>query len=146
MVGFGQAEAAYPFAGGQFGQKFLLLCFTAVFVDGVHDQRALHADGAAVAAVHALNFAGDQAVSDVAQAGAAVAFNGAAQKAHGTGFVHDLAVKFFMARGHQHAGLELFLAKVVRCIDDGALVVAELLAQKEWVFPAEFGGHGLSPV
>ena len=112
----------------------------------MHDQRTLHADGAAVAAVHALDFSGDQAVSHIAQAGAAVTFDGAAQKAHGTGFVHDLAVKFFVARGHQHAGLQLFLAKAVRCIDDGALVVAELLAQKEWVFPAEFGGHGLSPV
>ena len=38
VVGLGQAEAAHPFAGGEFGQKFLLLCFTAVFVDGVHDQ------------------------------------------------------------------------------------------------------------
>ena len=76
MVGFGQAEAADPFAGGEFGQEFLLLCFAAVFVDGMHDQRALHADGAAVAAVHALDFSGDQAVSHIAQAGAAVTFDG----------------------------------------------------------------------
>ena len=106
----------------------------------------MHTDGAAVAAVHALDLTGNQAVSHIAQAGAAVAFDGAAQKAHGPGFVHDFAVKFFVARGHQHAGLQLFLAKAVGGIDDGTLVVAELLAQKERVFPAEFGGHGLSPM
>ena len=145
MVGFGQAEASDPFAGGELGQEFLFLRFAAVFVDRVHDQRALHADGAAVAAVDALDLAGDQAVGDVAQAGAAVAFNRRTQKAHGAGFGHDLAVEFFMAGGHQHARLQFVLAKLMGRIDDGALIVSELLAQKKRIFPVEFDGHGMFP-
>jgi hypothetical protein len=127
------------------GRYFCILGFAAVLIDRVHHQRALHADGAAVAAVHALHFAGDQAIGHVAQAGAAIAFNGGAQKTHGPGLVHDFAVKLFVAGGHQHAGLQLFLAEGVGRVDDGAFVVAELLVQQEGVLPVECGFHAVSP-
>ena len=138
VVRLGQAKAAHPFAGGQLGQVLLPLLLAAVLVDRVHHQRALYADGAAVAAVYALHLAGYEAVAHVVQARAAIALDGAAQKAHGPGFVHDLAVKLFVPRGHQHAGLQLFLAKGVRGILHGAFVVAQLLAQEEGVLPVEF--------
>ena len=38
MVGLGQTKAANPFASGEFGQVFLLLCFAAKLVDGHHHQ------------------------------------------------------------------------------------------------------------
>ena len=63
MVGFGQAKAANPLAGCQLGQVLLALGFGAEFVNGHHHQRTLHAHHGAVAAVHALHFAGDQAVN-----------------------------------------------------------------------------------
>ena len=145
MVGLGQAKAADPFAGGQLGQVFLFLRFVAVGVDRVHDQRRLHADGAAVAAVDPLDFTRHQTVADVVQAGAAVAFNRRAQKAHRARFVHDLAVKLFMARGHQHAGLQPFLAERMRRLLHRALVLGQLIVQKKRVFPVEFGFHGACP-
>ena len=145
VVGLGQAEAADPFAGGQLGQVLLALGFGAVFVDRVHHQRRLHADRAAVAAVHALHLARDQAVGHVAQARAAITLDRGAQEPHGTGLVHDLAVKFLVARGHQHAGLQLLLAEGVGGLDDGPLVVVELFGQQKRVFPVEFGFHRRSP-
>ena len=105
MVGFGEAETSHPFARGQFWQVFLALGFRAVFVDGVHDQRALHAHGAAVAAVNAFDFAGHQAIAHIVQAGATVAVNGGAQETHAAKLVHDFTVEFFVASGHQNTGL-----------------------------------------
>ena len=82
VVGFGQAEAADPLAGGQLGQVLLLGGFVAELVDRHHHQRRLHAHHRAVAGVDALDFARHQAVADVVQAGAAVGLgDGGAQQA-----------------------------------------------------------------
>src|SRR5690606_19603484 len=90
VVGFGQAEAAYPFTACQLGQVFLLLLFAAEFVDGHHDQRRLHAHHGAVARVDALDFARDQAVADIVQPCAAVFFgDGGAQQAQFTHFAEN---------------------------------------------------------
>ena len=101
----------------------------------MHHQRALHAHGAAVAAVNTLYFAGNQAVADIVQPSATVAFNGGAQEAHATELVHDFTVKFFVASRHQNAGLQFFLAKVMSRIDDGSLVLAQLFVQQKGVVP-----------
>jgi len=108
--------------------------------------RALHTDGAAVAAVHALHLARHQAIADVIEAGAAVALNGRAQETHGARFVHDFAVELFMAGGHQHARLQLFLAEGMGGLLNSALVIAELLRQQKRVFPVEFGFHVMCPL
>jgi len=50
-----------------------------------------------------------------------------------------------MARGHQDAGLQPFLAKGVGCIHDGALIVCELLVQQKGVVPLESGFHLKAP-
>ena len=137
VVGLGQAKAANPLAGREFGQVFLALGLAAVGVDRVHHQRTLHAHRAAVAAVDPLDLARHQAVADVVQAGAAVALDGAAQKAHGAEFVHDSAVECLVARCHQHPGLQFFLAEGVGRVDDGALVLAQLIGEQEGVLPVE---------
>ena len=142
MVGFGQSETANPFASGEFGQVFLALGLRAIVMDRVHHQRALHAHGTAVAAVHPLDLSGDQAIDDVVQPGAAVTFDAGAQKAHAAEFIHDFTVELLMASRHQHAGLELVLTELVGGIDDSALVVAELLRQHERVLPIETCFHG----
>jgi hypothetical protein len=49
-----------------------------------------------------------------------------------------------VAGGHQHAGLQAFLAKGVRRFNDGAFIVAELFVQQKGVIPLESGLHGAS--
>ena len=80
-VGFGEAEAAEFFAGGQFGKPAGFLLVGAKGVDGVHDECGLDADEAAEAGVAAFQFLGEQAVLDVVEAGTAVAFEGGAEEA-----------------------------------------------------------------
>jgi hypothetical protein len=48
-----------------------------------------------------------------------------------------------VARGHQHTGLQLFLAKGVGRFADGALVVAQLVHEEKRVLPVELGFHGV---
>src|SRR5262249_5124384 len=91
-VGLGQAEAADPFALRQLRQVLLSLRLGAVGMDRVHDEARLHAHGRAVAAVDALDFAGDEAVADIVHAGAAIALDGRAEQAELAQLVHDRAV------------------------------------------------------
>ena len=78
---FGQPETADRGAGLQSRQPLLLLFLAAEGEDGIHHQRALHADEAAQAGIAALQLLHDQAVLDVVHAGAAVAFEIGAEKA-----------------------------------------------------------------
>ena len=70
----GQAEAADHLARRHVRQPAQALLFTAVGVDRVHAQRALHRHEAADAAVAALQFLADQAVADAVEAGATIFF------------------------------------------------------------------------
>lgn len=56
------------------GQILLLLLLGAIRIDGMHDQRRLHAHDRTVAAVHAFDFPGDQTVGHVACPRTAVTF------------------------------------------------------------------------
>jgi glycerol dehydrogenase-like iron-containing ADH family enzyme len=125
------------------GRYFWLLRLAAEFVDGHHHQRALHAGHRAVARVHALHFAGDQAVGHVAQAGAAVLLgDGGAQQAHFAHLAEDARVHLFVAEGVEHARRQLVLAVGRGRVADGALVVSQLLAQEEGIVPLKSGvGH-----
>ena len=146
VVGFGQAEAADPFTRGQLGQVLLLLRFAAEFVDRHHHQRALHAHHGAVARIHALDLARHQAVADVVEAGAAVLLgDGRAQQAQLAHLAEDGRVGGLVAEGQLHARQQLFLAVGAGGVLHLALVVGELGAEVEGVFPAEgvlARGHG----
>ena len=85
--------------------------------------------GRAVARIDAFDLACDQTVADMIDAGAAVAVDGRAEKTHRAHFVHDFAVEFFMAMGHQHARHQFVLAKRVRRIAHHALVVGQLIVR-----------------
>ena len=143
MVGLGQAEAANPLAAGELGQVLLALGFAAEFINGHHHQRRLHAGHRAVARVHTLHFAGDQAVGHVRQARAAVLLgDGGAQQAHFAHLAEDAHVHLFVAEGIEHTGGQLVLAIGGGGVADGALVVGQLLAQEERVIPLKSGvGH-----
>ena len=72
VIGLGEAEAADEFAGRELRQIFAPLRLAAVGVDRVHHQRRLHRHRRAIAGIDALDLARDQAVGDIAEAGAAV--------------------------------------------------------------------------
>ncbi len=63
------------------GSHRFFLLVGSVGVDGIHHQRALHGDEAAQAGIAALDLLHDEAVLDVAHAGAAVAFQVRAEEA-----------------------------------------------------------------
>src|SRR4029453_9420025 len=122
-VGLGQAEAADPLAARQLGQELLPLGLRAVGVDRVHDQARLHAHGGAVAGVHALDLAGDQAVADIVHAGAAIAVDGGAEQAELAQLVHDRAVEALVPVGFEHARHELVLRILARGVPPQALIL-----------------------
>ena len=95
--GLSQAEATDRLAGLQLGQPALFLLLRAVGQDGIHHQRALHGDEAAQAGIAALQLLHDQAVLDVAHAGAAIAFEIGAQEAEPAQFGDDLFGKSAIA-------------------------------------------------
>ncbi|MNS77906.1 hypothetical protein D3C72_1114980 [compost metagenome] len=68
----GQAEAADQFAARHRRQPLPALFFTAVRVDGIHAQRALHRHEAAQPRITALQLLADQPVTDRAKVAAAV--------------------------------------------------------------------------
>lgn len=79
----GSVKPKQPIAAfGKPRQIALPLFLAAVGENRVHHQRALHADEAAQAAIAALEFLHDEAVVDVAHAGAAIAIEVGAEKAH----------------------------------------------------------------
>ena len=117
--------------------------FVAEGVDGHHHQRRLHAHHRSVAAVHAFDLAGDQAVADVVQARAAVlGRDGGAQQAQLTHLAEDGRVGLLVAKGQRHAGQQLALRVVARGVLDHALFLRELVVQQQRVGPVEGGFVG----
>src|SRR6185312_137705 len=109
VVRLGQPEAADPFARRQLGEIFLPLPLGAEREDRVHHQRALHAHGRAITAVDALYLSGDEAITDIVDAGAAIALDGGPEEAESAHLVHDLAVKTFFAKRALDARQQLAL-------------------------------------
>src|SRR5258708_21667356 len=71
-AGLGQPETADPFTRRQLRQVLVALILRAVGVDRVHHEARLDRHRRAVAAVDALYRARDEAVADIAEAGAAI--------------------------------------------------------------------------
>ena len=104
-VGLGQAEAADPFAGRQFRQVFPALLLGSISEDRVHHEARLDRHGRAIAAVDPFDGARDQAVTDIAEAGAAIfGRDGRAEQAELTEFAHDFAVEAFFEIGEVTRG------------------------------------------
>ena len=144
-VGLGQAEAADPFAGRQLGQIFLPLLLGAVGVDRVHHEARLDRHRRAVAAVDALDRARDQAVADIAEAGAAIFVrDGRAEQAELAHLAHDLAVETLVEIGAGDARLELVLRIALGGVADQPLLVAQLVIEIERILPVERQDCGLA--
>jgi len=121
----------------------LALRFGAELKDRNHHQRALHAHHGAVAAVHALHLAGNQAVGHVIQARATIGlWNGRAQQAEFTHLAEDGRVGTAFAECLGDAGQQLVLAVGSGGIAHHAFVVAQLGVEQKGVLPVECSGHG----
>ena len=149
-VGLGQAEAADPFAGRELRQIFLPLLLRAVGIDRVHHEARLDRHRRAVAAVDALDRARDQAVADVAEAGAAIfGRDGRAEQPELAELAHDLAVEALVEIGRGHPRLQLLLRIALGRVADEPLLVGQLVIEIERILPVErqdgWLGHGLVP-
>ena len=149
-VGLGQAEAADQLALGEAGEIFLALLLAAVGVDRVHHEARLDRHRRAIAAVDPLDRAGDQAVADIAEAGAAIfGRDGRAEQAELAHFDHDLAVETLVEVGVGDARLELLLRIALGGVADQPLFVAKLMLEIERIRPVERQdcglAHGLFP-
>ena len=113
-AGLGQPEAAQLFAAGQGREPGVFLLVGAEGVDGIHDQRGLHADKAAQAGVAALQLLHHQAVLDVGHAGAAVALEVGAEEAQLAHHRDQLARKALRAEALLNDGDEVVLDEVAR--------------------------------
>ena len=138
VVGLGQAEAADEFAARELGQIFAPLRLAAVGIDRVHDQGGLHRHRRAVAGIDALDLARDQAVGDIAEAGAAVGLgDGRAEEAEGAHLAHDRRIVLLVAKGMEHAREQLFLGVIARGVAHHALFLGQLAFEVERIVPAE---------
>ncbi len=127
-IRFRQTEAAKFFALRHGRQPLVLLLVGAEGVDGVHDERGLHADEGADAGVAALHLLRHQAVFHIGHSGAAVAVQIGAEEAH---LAHRL---------HQLAGKAAF---AVALFDDGDQVVVDEAASGVADKPLIFGEQGI---
>ena len=138
VVGLGEAEAADELAAGELRQIFAALRFRAVIVDRVHDQRRLHRHRRAVAGIDPLDLARDQAVGDIAEAGAAVFFrDGRAEQAERAHLADDRRIVAFVAERLEHARKQLVLRIVARGVAHHALFFGQLALKVERVVPFE---------
>ncbi len=146
VIGLGEPEAADELPAGQARQVFVLLGVGAEGVDGVHHQAGLHAHGGAVGAVDSLHLAGDQAVTHMVHAGAAIAFYGGAEQAEAAHFAKNLAIEIFLPVGEQDARHQAALAVIVGGIAYGDFLVAQLRLQIQRVVPGHFSRSTAAPL
>ena len=107
------------------GQPGILLLVAAESVDGVHDQRRLHADEGAHAGVAALQFLRDQAVFDIRHAGAAIAMQRCAEEAEIGHGLDQFARKAAGAIALLDDGDEIVFDELAGGVADQALVVVQ---------------------
>ena len=144
-VRLGEPEAADEFAPREARQVFAVLVGIAIGVDRIHHERALHAHHRAEARVDALDLARNEAIGDIARAGAAEFL----RKRHPeqARFAHQpeqLRVGLFLEVGLLDAGRELLRGEVSRRVADHPLVFGELALDEEGIVPLE--GAEIRPV
>ena len=137
-VGLGQAETADQRARRQPGQIFAALFFGAIFMDREHDEARLHRRHRAIARIHPLDFAGDQAIGHIVGTRAAVGFRDG--RAEQPGLPHQreqFGRVDFIGERLDHTRLQFALGKGMRRIADHPLLIAELVIDEKGVRPIE---------
>ena len=119
----------------------MFLLFAAEGVNGVHDQRRLHADKRAYAGVATFQFLHDQTVFDIRHPRAAITFEaGAIETKIGHGldqFAREASstIAFF------NDGDEIVFNESAGRVADQALIVREQSVEFDEVYSAELEGH-----
>ena len=140
-AGLGEAEAAELFAAGESGEPGVFLLVGAEGVDGVHDERGLHADEAAEAGVAAFEFLHHQAVFDVGHAGASVALEVGAEEAELAHDGNQFAREALGAKAFLDDGDEVVFDEVARGATDEEFFFIEAGIEMEKVEALEFESH-----
>ena len=140
VVGLGEAEAAEQLGGRHLRQIFAPLRFAAIGVDRLHGERGLHRHRRAEAGIDALQFARDQAVADVVEAGAAVFLrDGRAEQPELAHFAEDRRIGVAVVVGGDDAGEQLLLRIVARGVAHHALLGGQFAFEVERIVPFERG-------
>ena len=143
-IGFGQPETADQTARRQFRQIFRSHSIRAIGIDRIHHQRRLHRHHRAVAAVHPLHLAGDQAVGHIARPQPAVLFGDRyPQQTHFAHFGKDRRVGHLIAIGLCHPGCQLFGGIGGGGTLQHPLLFRQLRGKAERVGPVELAQIGL---
>ena len=140
MIRLGQAEATDELAARELGQIFTPLRFRAVGIDRVHDERGLHRHGGAKAGVDTLDLTRNQAVGDVAEAGAAVSFwDGRAEEAELAHLADHGRIVFLLAISGEHAREQFLLGVIARGVAHHPLFFGQFAFEIERILPFEGG-------
>ncbi len=107
-------------------------------MDRVHHQRGLDGHCRAIARIHPLDLARDQAVAHIVQPGAAIfGRDGRAEQAQGAHFAENAAIEIFVEIRLGDARQELVPGVGRGGVANHPLLVAELRVQTERVGPVE---------
>ena len=82
---------------------------------------------------------GNQAIGDIADAGAAVTIDGGAQQTHLAHLGHDFAVRGFLTEVLLHTPGKVVSGELTRGITDHALVFGQHVIDQKGVIPLEVG-------
>ncbi len=137
-VGLGEPEAADELAPREARQVFAALVGIAIGVDRVHDERTLHAHHRAEPEVDPLDLARDEAVGNIARAGAAELLR--QRHPEQARFAHQpeqLRVGLFLEISLSNARRELLCGEVPRRVADHPLVLGELGLEQQRIVPLE---------
>ena len=123
------------------GSQWFFLLVGAEGVDGVHDQRRLHADEAANAGVAALELLRDEAVFDVGHAGAAVALDGRAEEAELAHGLDEFAREAAVAVALLDDGDEVVFDEIAGGVAGEELVFREQVVESEKIYAFKLECH-----
>ena len=137
MVGFRQPKTTQKFSLRHGRQEPLLLLLAAEGVNCPHGEARMGADCHTKCRVHALEFASDDSIRNMAEAGTSVSFECSAQETHLAEFAHDLRIEPLISVPLQDQGCQPILGEPAGTVADEALLLVELIAKEERVTPVK---------
>ena len=143
-IGFGQPKTADRLARRQFRQIFRSHSIRAIGIDRIHHQRRLHRHHRAIAAIHPLHLARDQAIGHISRPQPAIFLgDGHAKQPHLAHFCENRRVGHLVAVSLGDAGRQLFGGIGGGGTLQHPLLFRQLRGKAERVGPVELAQIGL---